>query len=118
MRRAIVLLLIVGFVPGFALAQKKGYQPPTVQTPTQYRADPRPQPDPQTLADTKWFDVFKDQKLQDLIHEALLHNYDLRESVARIDLARASVGITKSQQYPQIYGSATWLPSAGPETAS
>jgi outer membrane protein TolC len=56
--------------------------------PSQYRADPSPQPDPQTLADTKWFDVFKDQKLQDLIHEALVHNYDLRESVARIDLMR------------------------------
>jgi NodT family efflux transporter outer membrane factor (OMF) lipoprotein len=106
MRRAIILLILVSFVPSFALAQKKRYQPPTVQTPSQYRADPNPQPDPQTLADTKWFDVFKDQKLQDLIHEALLHNYDLRESVARIDLARASVGITKSQQYPQITGSA------------
>jgi multidrug efflux system outer membrane protein len=106
MRRAIAILLSVGFVHSFALAQKKNYPPPTVQTPSQYRADPNPQPDPQTLADTKWFDVFRDQKLQDLIHEALVHNYDLREAVARIDLARASVGITKSQQYPQIYGSA------------
>lgn len=106
MRRAVVSLLILSFAPPFALAQKKGYQRPAVQTPPQYRADPSPQPDPQTLADTKWFDVFKDQKLQDLIHEALLHNYDLREAVARIDLARASLGITRSEQYPQIYGSA------------
>ena len=108
MKSAIVLLLTFSFVPSFALAQsqQKGYQRPAVQTPPQYRADPNPQPDPQTLADTRWFDVFKDQKLQDLIHEALLHNYDLREAVARIDLARANLGITRSEQYPQIYGSA------------
>jgi multidrug efflux system outer membrane protein len=41
-----------------------------------------------------------------LIHEALIHNYDLREAVARIDLARANLGLTRSEQFPQIYGSA------------
>lgn len=107
MKRIVVLVLTASLFQGMVLAQKqKGYQRPTVQTPPQYRADPNPQPDPQTLADTKWFDVFKDQKLQDLIHEALIRNYDLRESVARIDLARASLGITRSEQYPQFSASA------------
>src|SRR5437660_10811563 len=105
MRRAIVLMLTLSLIQGFALAQKKNERPRVV-TPPQYRDDPRPQPDPQTLADAKWFEVFRDPKLQDLVHEALLHNYDLREAVARIDLARANLGLTRSQQYPQIYGSA------------
>src|SRR5215831_21126360 len=99
MKRLIVLLLVGSLGQSFAFAQKK-YQGPTVQPPPQYRDDPRPQPDPQTLADTKWFDVFKDPKLQDLIHDALVHNYDLRESVARIDLARAELGLTRSEQFP------------------
>jgi multidrug efflux system outer membrane protein len=99
-------MLTLSLIQGFALAQNKNQRPRTVTTPPQYRDDPRPQPDPQTLADTKWFDVFRDAKLQDLVHEALLHNYDLREAVARIDLARANLGLTRSQQYPQIYGSA------------
>src|SRR5215471_6794001 len=105
MKRVIAYLLIVTFAPGFALAQK-GNQRPRVATPAEFRADPRPQPDPQTLADRKWFDVFRDPKLQDLIHDALIHNYDLREAVARIDLARAQLGITRADQFPTIYGSA------------
>src|SRR5215831_4261021 len=105
MKRLIVLLLVGSFAQSLALAQKK-YQGPTVQPPPQYRDDPRPQPDPQTLADTKWFDVFKDPKLQDLIHDALVHNYDLRDAVARIDLARAELGIVRADQFPTIGASA------------
>jgi len=107
MKRATIILVIASLGQTTVLAQKKD-QIPKVQTPAVYRgvADPNAVPDPQTLADTKWFDIFKDEKLQDLIHEALLHNYDLREAVARIDLARANLGLTRSEQFPQIYGSA------------
>jgi len=83
------------------------YQRPKVQTPSVYRgvADPSAQPDPQTLADTKWFDVFSDEKLRELIRTALVSNYDLREAVARIDEARANYGITRADQFPTIDGS-------------
>jgi multidrug efflux system outer membrane protein len=40
--------------------------------------------------------------LQDLVREALVHNYDLRQAVANIDAARASLGITRSEQFPTI----------------
>jgi len=105
MKRIVVLFLTISLLQSFAFAQSKA-QRPRVVAPKQYRADPNPQPDPQTLADSKWFDVFKDPKLQDLIHEALVNNYDLRESIARIDVARANLGLARSEQYPQIYGSA------------
>ena len=105
MKRAIVLLVTISLIQSFAFAQSQA-QRPRVVTPKQYRADPSPQPDPQTLADSKWFEVFRDPKLQELIHEALAHNYDLRESIARIDMARANLGLARSEQYPQIYASA------------
>lgn len=105
MKRAITILLLISLAPTLALAQQKN-QPPQVPAPTQFRADPNPTPDPQTLADTKWFDIFQDAQLQTLVRDALVHNYDLRAAVARIDLARANLGITRSEQYPQIYGSA------------
>ena len=107
MKRAIIILLIASLSQTIAPAQKKD-QIPKVQTPPVYRgvADPNAPQDAQSLADAKWFDVFKDEQLQELIHEALLHNYDLREAVARIDLARANLGLTRSEQFPQIYGSA------------
>jgi multidrug efflux system outer membrane protein len=78
-----------------------------VQTPAVYRgvADPNVAPDPQTLADTKWFEVFKDDKLQELIRAALVSNYDLREAVARVDEARANYGITRADQFPTFDGS-------------
>ena len=107
MKRAIIVLLIASLAQTMVLAQKKD-QIPKVQVPPVYRgvADPNAPPNPQTLADTKWFDIFKDEKLQQLINEALLHNYDLRAAVARIDLARANLGLARSEQFPQIYGSA------------
>lgn len=100
MNRFVSLLLLLCVSGTYVSAQK--YQRPQVQTPTTYRGDPAPQPDPQTLANLKWFDVFKDEKLQDLINEALAHNYDLREAVSRIEAARANLGITRSDQYPTI----------------
>jgi len=53
----------------------------------------------------KWFEVFKDEKLHQLINDALTNNYDLRQAVANIDAARANLGITRSEQFPQIYAS-------------
>src|SRR5499427_4712681 len=109
MKRLIALAVIASLWPTIALAQKKNQnQVPTPPAPPVYRGveDPNAPPTPQSLADTRWFDVFRDQQLQVLVREALIHNYDLRESVARIDLARAQLGITRSEQYPQIYGSA------------
>jgi outer membrane protein, multidrug efflux system len=53
-----------------------------------------------SLADLKWFEVFQDPVLQTLIHSALEHNYDLRDAVARVEAARASLGITRSNQFP------------------
>jgi len=103
MKPLVVALLLVSMLlgsPTYAVAQKS--QKPQVQTPGQFRADPSPQPDPQTIANLKWFELFQDQRLQDLIREALTYNYDLRQSVARIDAARASYGITRADQFPTI----------------
>ena len=105
MKRAIIVLLIASFAPTCVLAQKDP-QVPQVQTPAVYRADPNSPPTPQSLADAKWFEIFRDPRLQELIREALLHNYDLRESVARIDLARANLGLVRSEQFPTIGASA------------
>ena len=107
MKRLISILLIVIMAESFALGQKKSAIP-QVQIPTVYRGvpDPSAQPNPQSLANAKWFEVFKDTNLQDLIHEALLHNYDVRAAVARIDEARAIYGLNRSNQYPNFAASA------------
>ena len=96
-----ILLVCVSQIHVAAQSQRK----PQVPTPTTFRGDPAPQPDRQTLADLKWFELFKDEKLQQLINDALTNNYDLRQAVANIDAARANLGITRSEQYPSIIAS-------------
>ncbi|PWU05079.1 MAG: transporter [Terriglobia bacterium] len=79
------------------------YRRPAVQTPASFRAPtPLPPGESSSLADLKWFEVFKDERLQELERTALAQNYDLREAVARVDAARASLGITRSEQYPNL----------------
>src|ERR687895_86930 len=77
------------------------YGRPPVTTPGLFRGSPIPAaPDPQSIAELKWFEVFKDEELQELIRTALAQNYDLRDAVARVDAARANLGITQADQYP------------------
>jgi multidrug efflux system outer membrane protein len=106
MKQLIIVMLILASVGTSTFGQKK-YQRPQVQTPPALdRSAPPAQPDPQTIADLKWFEVFQDEKLQVLVREALIYNYDLREAVAREDAARANLGLTRSNQFPQVGASA------------
>ena len=79
------------------------YQRPAITTPAAFRAaGPTPANDPASLADLKWFEVFKDEKLQDLERVALTQNYDVRDAAARVEAARAALGLTRSDQFPNV----------------
>ena len=43
---------------------------------------------------------FQTNSCKKLIRTALVQNYDLRDAVARVDAARANLGITQADQYP------------------
>jgi outer membrane protein, multidrug efflux system len=89
-----------------ACAVGPNYKRPEVAVPENFRA-PAPLPEPQaaSFADLKWFEVFRDEQLQDLIRAALAHNYDLRDAVARVEEARANLAVTRSNQLPQVSAS-------------
>ncbi len=79
------------------------YVRPSVPAPTSFRApEPLPPSQAASLADLKWFEVFKDEELQRLVRTALEQNYDLRDAVARVNQARANLGIVHSNQLPQV----------------
>src|SRR6187551_3790384 len=106
MKRLVVILLIASLAHTYAAGQKnQKNQRPQVQTPATFRGDTATQPDSQSLANLKWFELFRDEKLQQLINDALANNFDLREAVARIDAARANLGIVRSEQFPTIVAS-------------
>jgi len=80
------------------------YKRPATTVPDQYRGVPTPQPSGEQFGDMKWWAVFQDEALQDLIKQALQNNYDLRIAASRVLQAQANVGITKANQYPTLNG--------------
>ena len=85
------------------------YKRPELPVPTNFRApEPLPEPQAASLADLKWFEVFRDQALQELIRVALSQNYDLRDAVTRVEQARANLGITRSNHAPQLDASGSF----------
>jgi len=102
LKQLVIGTVIVCTIAGCTVGPK--YQRPSVQTPAVFRGsiDPAGTPDTSSIGDLKWFEVFKDEQLQELIRTSLVQNYDLREAVARVDAARANLGITRSDQFPTI----------------
>ena len=99
--RATAVLIAAGWITSCTMGPN--YHRPAVQVPQTFRApDPLPAPQATSLADLKWWEVFKDEKLQDLIRAAVAANYDLRDAVAHVEQARANLGVTRSNQFPQI----------------
>jgi multidrug efflux system outer membrane protein len=104
--RLSVSALILVLLSNLAIGQKKVYQPPAPQTPTVYRADDAAaQPGTQSFGDLQWFEVFKDEQLQALIRTAVNQNYDVRQAVARINAARAQLGLARADQFPNFAAS-------------
>ena len=79
------------------------YQRPAIPPPASFRApEGTSTAEATSVGDLKWFEVFKDEKLQELVRTALAQNYDLRDAVARVDAASAQLGVTRSNQYPNV----------------
>jgi outer membrane protein, multidrug efflux system len=103
MRHSLVIpaLVLTGLLSSCTVGPK--YMRPTINVPANFRApEPLPTPQAASVADLKWFEVFKDESLQQLVRTALEQNYDLRDAVARVEQARANLGITRSNQFPQV----------------
>jgi len=86
-----------------ACAMGPNYRRPIVSAPDVFRGGTDiPTTDARSIGDLKWFEVFKDDQLRQLIGIALEENYDLREAVARVSAARANLGITRADQFPTV----------------
>jgi multidrug efflux system outer membrane protein len=97
---AALLVLLTGCTVG------PNYKRPPVSAPDTYRGL-APDSGPQTAAsfgNEKWWTVFQDPQLQSLIREALTNNYDVRIAAVRVLEAQAALGITRADQFPNVYG--------------
>lgn len=105
-KRFVAVMMVINLFAGGASGQKK-YERPAIKAPDIFRGSEATAPTDQTcIGDLKWFEVFKDPDLQQLITTAMLQNYDLRAAVARINAARANLDLARSSQFPQFEASA------------
>ena len=95
--RAALLTLVV-LVSGCAIGPR--YREPIMELPQTYRSY-KTLEQGESMINLPWWKVFADKTLQELIRETLVNNYDLRAAAARVDEARAMVGVTRSQILPQ-----------------
>lgn len=112
---SLTLLLSTGCAVG------PNYKRPSADVPGMYRGSmpPEQQPAPpaaESLGDQKWWQVFQDQQLQDLIRTALQQNFDVRIAATRILEARAQLGITRADQLPSVNGEALAVNERNPQT--
>ena len=71
------------------------YHRPKVNPPDVYRAQSAtssPQPATVSLGNEKWWEVFRDPVLEQLIRTALQQNYDVRVAATRVLQAQAELG--------------------------
>ena len=93
------------------------YHRPPVQSPASFRDlsdNPQAQAQTASYADLKWWQVFGDPQLQELIRTALKQNYDLQIATERINAARGQLAVTRSSQFPQMQGNGNF--SGGKES--
>ena len=126
MKKVIPFLLLMFFTTGCAVGPN--YHRPKVDVPGEYRGSAAPEvtqnqgatpqaslQGEQSFGEQKWWEVFQDPQLQDLIRTALKNNYDLRIAATRILEAQAQLGITRADQLPRIGVGATALNDRFPQ---
>ncbi|MBZ0155151.1 MAG: efflux transporter outer membrane subunit [Alphaproteobacteria bacterium] len=98
--RGLLVCLLAGLIS--ACTTGKEYQRPHVDVPTGWRVDYEAAAG---LANTAWWEQFRDPVLDELIKTALNENMDLRIAAARVEEFAGRLQATRSGFYPQIdYG--------------
>lgn len=94
------LMLLAGCTVG------PNYQRASVPTPPAYKEPPpagwKDATPHDEISKGNWWEVFGDPQLNDLEMQALTANQTLQAAVQRVLESRASLAVTRSQQYPQI----------------
>lgn len=99
MRKPALLLAAAGLLPGCAIGPE--YEPPELQMPAAW-------PD-NVVLDTasdealgEWWRRFEDPVLEGLVAHALEDNLELRIQAARVEEARARLGLARAEQLPTV----------------
>lgn len=85
------------------------YHRPATALPAQF--PDAPAAGAESIADKKWFDLFQDATLKQLVTTALEKNFDVRIAAERVIEARAQYGITRANLFPTLDAQASYTAS-------
>lgn len=106
-----LLLLMLGILSACSFAP--AYQRPDQDLPSEWRKiDLGTSP-----LNVDWWTRFKDPVLTAMINDALAHNQDLAQSLARIDSAAAQVGVATAALFPRLDGAGSATANSSSEKA-
>ncbi len=111
-----LLLAIAVLLSGCAVGPN--YKRPIANVPSDYRGAMPARPATASLGNEKWWDVYQDPVLTQLIHTALQQNYDVRIAATRVLEAQAQLGITRANQFPSASVGAGVLSQQNAKTSS
>lgn len=104
-------LVLAGLLGGCAIGPD--YERPAVAKPDTFRGQPTVEAS--SFADAPWWEVFEDPALRALIQEALRNNYEVAIAAARVQEARATLGVARSDFFPSFdYSGAAGRSKVGP----
>ncbi len=92
-------IMVLLLLPGCKVGPNYDRPDPVFDTTAYYRFDPLKR---DTITNLKWWELFQDEQLHDLIRIALEENQNLLIATSRIEEARAFLGFTKADLYPNI----------------
>jgi multidrug efflux system outer membrane protein len=102
-----MLSVLIAAVVTVSCTMGPNYKRPVIPTPTAHRgAAATGKPATASLADLKWFELFRDETLTQLVNTSLQQNFELRIAAERVLQARAVFGITRADQWPSVDASA------------
>ena len=101
LKRIIAATLAVAWLAG-CMTVGPDYRRPKVDTPEQWPGAATAEP-----ISANWWKAYGDPVLDRMVEDALAYNTDLRFAVARVDEARAALGISRADQYPGVSANAS-----------
>jgi len=98
--------IVLVFVPGVLLLSgciRPHYVRPDVAVPPTYRGEAAETSGAgPSLGELRWRDLIRDERLNELIQEAIANNYDVKIAAARVLEARARHGEARSERLPSV----------------
>lgn len=91
------------------------YQRPAIEAPAAYRGEISGEAiSAASLGNEKWWEIFQDPVLQQLIRTALEQNFDLKIAATRVLQAQGQLVITRANQFPMVSAGASAFTERNP----